>query len=162
MTELDAARLSALVSPLRRTLLGAARAAERLPDIPDAQVEVIRALPRGAAHSPGELAALLGLSRSAVSNLLAAMEKRGLVTRRAKTGDRRQVEVVATPTAHGLFDRFDAASVALVGAAAADLDPADRDVLAAAIPALERLRDALAARRRPETSPIPDHATETE
>ena len=44
---LDPARLAAVISPLRRDLLAGARAAEHLPDIPDAQIEVIRALPRG-------------------------------------------------------------------------------------------------------------------
>ena len=53
---LDASRLASVISPLRRVLLASARAAEHLPEIPDAQVEVIRALPRGVVSSPGELA----------------------------------------------------------------------------------------------------------
>jgi DNA-binding MarR family transcriptional regulator len=151
--DLDPARLAAVISPLRRTLLGAARAAEHLPEIPDAQIEIIRALPRGTVLGPGELAALLNLSRPTVSNLLTAMESNGLLERRPRPGDRRQVEVTATAKALDLFDRFDLASGALVAGAAATLGVADRIALAAAVPALERLRDALAAQQ---TSKEPD------
>jgi hypothetical protein len=116
-TELDAARLASVISPLRRTLLAAARATEHLPEIPDAQI---------------------------VSNLLTTMEANGLVERRPRPGNHRHIEVLATPKAHDLFDRFDLASGDLVARAAATLPAADRAALAAAVPALERLRDALA------------------
>jgi DNA-binding MarR family transcriptional regulator len=139
----DAVRLAAVISPLRRTLLAAARSVQRLPEIPDSQIEIVRALPRGTTASPGELAERLGLSRSAVSNLLGAMQERELIERRSRDEDRRQVEVVATERALGLFERFDRASAVLVAGAAERLSPADRAALAAAVPALERLRDAL-------------------
>lgn len=143
----DAGRLASVVSPLRRALLAAAREREGLPDIPDAQIEVLRALPRGAVSSPSSLADALGLGRSTISNLLTAMERAGLVARRARTDDRRQVDVAASTEALGYFDRFDRASAAIVAEAAASLSPDDVRSLEAAIPALERLRDALVARR---------------
>lgn len=145
---LDAARLAAVISPLRRALLAAARERESLPDIPDAQIEVLRALPEGTVASPSGLAQALGLGRSTISNLLAAMERARLVTRRARTDDRRQVDVVASDEALGYFGRFDRASAAIVADAAASLPPEDRAALEAAVPALERLRDALVAQRR--------------
>ncbi|GIE78349.1 MarR family transcriptional regulator [Actinoplanes philippinensis] len=148
MSGLDAARLASVISPLRRTLLAAARDAEDLPEIPDAQIEIIRALPRDTASSPGELAGRLGLSRPTVSNLLTAMEADGLVERRPRPGDRRHVEVHVTAKALDLFTRFDRAGGDLVAAAAGTLTDDDRAVLAAALPVLERLRDALAAPRR--------------
>jgi DNA-binding MarR family transcriptional regulator len=132
-----------VISPLRRTLLAAARAAEQLPEIPDAQIEIIRALPRGTVAAPGELAQRLGLSRSTVSNLLRAMETNGLIARRQRTDDRRQVAVLASARALDLFDRFDRASAELVAMAAATLSNKDNEALAAALPALQRLRDAL-------------------
>lgn len=153
MSEFDPARLAAVISPLRRTLLSAARAAEHLPEIPDAQIEICRALPRGVVRSPAELAQSLGLGRSTVSNLLTAMSQRGLVTHRRSTNDRRRVEVSATSRALDVFARFDAASTALVAAAAADLDESDRALLADAVPLLERLRDALEAQRLRDASP---------
>ncbi|WP_227982086.1 MarR family winged helix-turn-helix transcriptional regulator [Nocardia spumae] len=143
MSGLDPARLAAVISPLRRTLLTATRAAEQLPEIPDAQIEIIRALPPGTAVTSGELAQRLGLSRPTVSNLLTTMEAGGLIERRPRPGDRRRVEIVTTARARDLFDRFDAASSALVCDAAATLSPGDRAALAAALPALERLREAL-------------------
>lgn len=139
----DATRLAAVISPLRRALLAATREREGLPDIPDAQIEVIRALPRGTMSSPSGLADQLGLGRSTVSNLLASMERAGLIARRARSDDRRAVDVVASAEALGYFDRFDAASAAIVADAAASLSPEDQAALDAAIPALERLRDAL-------------------
>ena len=53
----EVGRLSGLISPLRRGLLRAARTAEHLPDIPDAQIEVLRALPTGTVRS-GEMSPL--------------------------------------------------------------------------------------------------------
>lgn len=147
MSDFDPARLAAVISPLRRTLLAAARSAEHLPEIPDAQIEIIRALPRGTAATPGELAERLDLSRSTVSNLLRAMESAGLVTRTPHTDDRRQVQVCVSAKALDLFERFDRAGAALVADAAATLPAADRRALAAALPTLERLRDAIAAQR---------------
>ncbi len=147
MTGLDPAELAAVISPLRRTLLAAARAAEQLPEIPDAQIEIIRALPRGTVAAPGELAQRLGLSRSTVSNLLRAMEANGLIARRQRHDDRRQVDVLASAKALDLFDRFDRASAELVSAAAATLSTQDSESLAAALPALQRLRDALTTQR---------------
>lgn len=143
MTTLDPAQLAAVISPLRRTLLASARAAERLPEIPDAQIEIVRALPRGQAAAPGELAQRLGLSRPTISNLLRTMESSGLITRHRHAGDGRQVTVAASEKALDLFDRYDKASAALVAEAAQTLSTADRHALAAALPALQRLRDAL-------------------
>ena len=104
-----AARLGSLISPLRRSLLRVARSAEHLPEIPDAQIEVLRALPAGRESSPGELADELGLSRPTISNLLRDMERAKLVTRRGSTDDRRRVVVAASDRALDLLARFDRA-----------------------------------------------------
>lgn len=148
----DAARLAAVVSPLRRTLLTVTRARADLPDIPDAQVEILRALPRGTASSPGELAKSLGLSKSSVSNLLATMERAGLVSRRPSPEDGRGVQVRASEDALRHFESFDATSTAVILEAVAHLSPADQGVLAAAVPVLETLRDLVAAAGRAEGS----------
>lgn len=144
----DTRRLAALISPLRRNLLALSRETAGLPDVPDSQVEVLRALPRGTVSTPGALARRLGLRKSTMSNLLTAMEAAGLVVRRPSPDDRRRVEVLASPHALSIFDRFDATSALLLEQAAATLRADDRAALSAAIPALERLGDALADRRR--------------
>ncbi|SDL63191.1 MarR family winged helix-turn-helix transcriptional regulator [Microbacterium azadirachtae] len=139
-------RLAAVISPLRRTLLSAARERGSLPDIPDAQIEVVRALlpsPDGAERGPAELADALHLSRSTVSNLLRAMEADGLVERRRGAGDGRRVVVAASARAIDLFHRFDEAAGELLREALASLDPSDRSAVDAAVPALERLAEAL-------------------
>jgi DNA-binding MarR family transcriptional regulator len=148
--ECDIERLAAVISPLRRELLARARAAEHLPEIPDAQIEVIRALRRGVVSSPGELAERLELDRSTVSNLLTVMEERGLIARRRAAEDRRRVEVLASARALALFERFDDASARLIAEATASLTELDRGALAAAIPALERLHAALTPHNRKE------------
>lgn len=138
-------RLSAIISPLRRSLLRAARTAEHLPDIPDAQVEVLRSLPAGTVRSPAEIAEELTLSRTTVSNLLGTMETAGLITRETDSLDRRRVAVRASARAVSLLGRFDQASAALLAEAIAALPDHDRVVLGAALPALERLRDEMQA-----------------
>jgi DNA-binding MarR family transcriptional regulator len=144
----DVARFSGLISPLRRSLLRAARESEHLPDLPDAQIEVLRALPEGTTRSPVELADDLSLNRTTVSNLLRAMEADGLITREPGALDRRRVEVLASPKAHSLLERFDTASAAILAESLADLARTDVVALAAALPALERLRDTLQTRSR--------------
>ena len=144
----DTRRLAALISPLRRNLLALSRETAGLPDVPDSQVEVLRALPRGTVSTPGALARRLGLRKSTMSNLLTAMEAAGLVVRRPSPDDRRRVEGLASPHALSIFDRFDATSALLLEQAAANLPADDLAALSAAIPALERLGDALADRRR--------------
>lgn len=139
MSELDAARLAAVISPLRRALLAATRAEARLPELSDAQIDVIRALPRGVSRGPAEIAERLRLSRPTVSNLLTAMEGDGLVERTPAPSDGRRVVVRSSPMALDLFDRFDAANSALAAQATAKLDPDETAALAAAIPVLERL-----------------------
>lgn len=143
MPRATAARLGSLISPLRRSLLGVARSAEHLPEIPDAQIEVLRALPVGTERTPGELAAELGLSRPTISNLLRDMEGTGLITRRGATEDRRRVLVAASARAIDLLDRFDRASATVIAEVLDRLGDEDRRALDDAVGALERLRDAV-------------------
>lgn len=163
MSDLDASRLAAVISPLRRALLAATRAEARLPELSDAQIDVIRALPRGMSRGPAEIADRLRLSRSTVSNLLGAMESDGLVERTPAPTDGRRVVVRASEAALDLFDRFDAANSALVAQAAAQLEPGERAALDAALPVLERLCAVLTGTESPPpTSGRPDDATAVE
>lgn len=154
MTALDAARLAAVISPLRRALLAATRAEAGLPELSDAQIDVLRTLPRGTSRGPAQIAAQLRLQRSTVSNLLGAMEADGLIERGPDPSDGRRVVVRASAEALSLFDRFDAVNTALVTRVGRGLDDADRAALDAALPALERL---CAALTYPEAAPSTTH-----
>ncbi|MCP1427795.1 DNA-binding MarR family transcriptional regulator [Microbacterium foliorum] len=163
MSDLDAGRLAAVISPLRRALLAATRAEARLPELSDAQIDVIRALPRGTSRGPAEIADRLRLSRSTVSNLLGAMEGDGLVERTPAPTDGRRVVVRASAAALDLFDRFDAANSALVAQASARLEPGERAALDAALPVLERLCAVLVGTEPPAATPDgADHAAAAE
>lgn len=150
---LDTSRLAAVISPLRRALLAAAKELEGLPNIPDAQIEVLRALPPGVVRSPGELAAVLALQRSTLSNLLAGMEQADLITRQPGADDRRQVEVRASTLALQHLTAFDRAATEILADVTGALGPDDQRLLSDALPALERLRVALQTRPKP----LPDH-----
>lgn len=152
MTGLDAARLAAVISPLRRALLAATRAEAGLPELSEAQIDVLRTLPTGAIRGPAEIAAQLRLSRPTVSNLLSSMEADGLIERGPDPSDGRRVVVRASDRALDLFDRFDAVNSALVARVGRELDDADRAALDAALPALERLCAALTGPDAPTSS----------
>lgn len=143
----ESARLAALISPLRRSLLALGRERDDLPDLPDAQIEIIRLVLADGPQSPAGIAEALGASRSAVSNLLAAMERAGLVSRHPNPHDRRGIEVRATGLARDHFAKFDAATSAVTAAAMASLDNADQAAILNALPALERITEHLTAER---------------
>ncbi|WP_260855718.1 MarR family winged helix-turn-helix transcriptional regulator [Curtobacterium sp. 9128] len=135
-----ARRLSAEIGPFRRALLGTARRSVALPDIPDAQIEVLRRLDEDGWSSPTALGRALGLARSTVSNLVAAMERDGLVERRLAVGDGRSTEVGLTDLARRRLAEYDVSAEHVLVAALVALPQEDQRALAAALPVLERLR----------------------
>lgn len=141
-----ARRLSAEVGPFRRTLLTTARRSGDLPDIPDAQIEVLRRLDADGWSSPTGLGRALGLARSTVSNLVAAMERDGLVERRLARGDGRSTEVGLTALARRRLAVYDAAAERVLVEAMAAASATDRRVLLEVGEVLERLRQRLEER----------------
>ncbi len=133
-----ARRLSDRIGPFRRALLRTSRAVADLPDLPDAQVEVMRAL-AGCTTTPSALAERLGLARSTVSNLVSAMESAGLVERRLAAGDGRRTELRLTALAEERLAAYDEASTTVLVEALGRLSPGDRAALSAALSALEHL-----------------------
>jgi len=135
-----ARRLSDRLGPLRRALLRASRSAADLPDVPDAQIELMRSLAATGETSPSDLAGTLGLARSTVSNLLSQMQQTGLVERQLAPHDARRTVVALTPLAAARLRAFDDAATGVLVAALLDMPDADRNAIAAALPALERLQ----------------------
>jgi DNA-binding MarR family transcriptional regulator len=137
------ARLSRVLGPLRRTVLRRTRDAAALPDLSDAQVELLRTLDEHAPIGVREAAQRLRISPSTVSNLVRSTTAAGLVDRRPSPTDRRAAELVPTTLARHLLDTYDEASRTLLEAALAHLSVSDRRAIERAIPALERLLDHL-------------------
>ncbi|MFC7343524.1 MarR family winged helix-turn-helix transcriptional regulator [Saccharopolyspora griseoalba] len=142
-----AAELSRLLGPLRRSVLRATRGAEGLPDLPEAQIELLRTLATAGPLGPGEAARRMGVANSTVSNLVRAMGTADLVRRERSPEDFRAVRLAPTETALDFLDRYDRTSTAALAEAIARLPPDEREALAAAIPVLAHLAEDLDGRR---------------
>ncbi|MDT0610974.1 MarR family winged helix-turn-helix transcriptional regulator [Streptomyces lancefieldiae] len=132
--------LGGLLGPLRRAVLRATRNADGLPDLPEAQIELLRTLstsPEGL--SPGAVAARLRMAPSTVSNLVRSMSAEQLVERVRPAHDQRTVVLTASREALELLERYDRASTAALTRVVDELPAADRLALARALPALDRL-----------------------
>ncbi|MEV5508256.1 MarR family winged helix-turn-helix transcriptional regulator [Streptomyces orinoci] len=138
-----ASELSRLLGPLRRAVLRATRSAEGLPDLPEAQIELLRALAADGPLSPQAAARRIGVATSTVSNLVKSMKAAGLVNREPAPGDQRAAVLTASPAALELLDRYDRTSSAALAHAIGELPANDRDTLTASLPVLARLLTAL-------------------
>jgi DNA-binding MarR family transcriptional regulator len=132
------------VGPFRRTLLNASRRDGALPELPDAQIEVLRRLDEDVWSTPTALGKTLGLARSTVSNLVTAMERDGLVARRLAAGDGRSTEVTLTELARERLRVYDRSAEHVLVAALDQLTPDEVQAVRSALPVLARIRDAVA------------------
>ncbi|MFI9029936.1 MarR family winged helix-turn-helix transcriptional regulator [Streptomyces sp. NPDC053560] len=131
--------LSRLLGPLRRAVLRTTRKTEGLPDLPEAQIELLRSLAAEGPLGTRDAAARLRIAPSTVSNLVKAMTAAGLVNRAPDPSDLRTVVLTPTETALELLDRYDRTSAEALALAIDELPDADRQALTAALPALARL-----------------------
>ena len=135
--------LSRLLGPLRRAVLRRARESGGLPDLPDAQIELLRVLQAAPGTGVGEVAARLRVAPSTVSNVVRSAVAAGLVERRTSPTDLRAVELYPSTIALRLLETYDGTSCALLSNALAILSPGDRKAIERAMPALGRLLDAI-------------------
>lgn len=135
----NAADLGPLLGPLRRAVLRATRRAEDLPDLPEAQIVLLRVLREHGPERPGAVAAQLRISPSTVSNLVRSMTAQGLVERDASPSDLRGTRLSSTDAAQVLLARYDRASRAMLEKAIASLPEESQGRLAAVIPDLREL-----------------------
>ena len=138
-----AAELSRLLGPLRRAVLRAVRTAADLPDLPEAQIELLRVLVAEGPLGPRAVAARLHVAPSTVSNLVKAMSADGLIDRTPALHDLRTVRLSASTKAHDLLNRYDRTSSATLARTIGELPTAEREVLEAALPVLGRLVEKL-------------------
>ncbi|GAA5167069.1 MarR family winged helix-turn-helix transcriptional regulator [Amycolatopsis dongchuanensis] len=138
-----AAELGRLLGPLRRAVLRAARTAADLPDLPEAQIELLRVLVAEGPLGPRTVAARLHVAPSTVSNLVKAMLAADLVERVPAPDDLRTVRLSASVKARDLLNRYDRTSSATLARTIAELPAEERAVLETALPVLARLVEKL-------------------
>lgn len=101
-------------------------------------------LDRGGPATPGALAVDERVRAQAMASTLAALEQRGLVSRRPDPDDGRRVFISLTPSGRQvLLDRRRETTRRMARALAEGFTPAERRRLIAAVPLLERLAELL-------------------
>lgn len=141
-----AQRLRAVVGKLsrllRRTEAGLAA------DLSPTRVSVLLTADRMGPIRLAEVAEREGMNPTLLSRTVAHLVADGLVERAADAEDRRSAWVQATPTGREVARRIRRERTDAVLAAVDALDPGDRELLAGALPALERLAGRLDGERR--------------
>lgn len=137
-----ASEFGRLIGPLRRAVLRT-RLAEDLPDLPEAQIELLRALEIVGTATPSELAAQLQVAPSTISNLVRTMTAAGLVRRTPSTTDLRTVQLGLSPKSRDMLHRYDRTSTAALRRAIDRLTTKERAALERGMPALRALLTAL-------------------
>jgi DNA-binding MarR family transcriptional regulator len=120
---------------IRRSARLAGRPAE-LANLTGAQLDLVRLVRRQPRVSVVEAAAELRLAANTVSTLVRQLTDAGLLLRRVDAADRRVARLELTPETAREVGRFRDRRVALLASAIAELRPADRRRLEAALPVL--------------------------
>jgi DNA-binding MarR family transcriptional regulator len=137
--------LLAAISMVRRTTRRAVRQAWHIEPLPPAQSELLRL----AASRPGitvaDAAHELQLAPNTVSTLVSRLTAAGLLRRGRSGSDGRTALLTATEQGQSRLAAYRDLRAELAGLALARLPAADRRALAAAVPALLRLAEGMAA-----------------
>jgi DNA-binding MarR family transcriptional regulator len=141
------------IARLRRALRRGARVADPGNPLAVAQLELLSALTEHPGARPGQLARLLHMRPNTVTTIVNALAAQGLVSRAAADGDRRAVELTATPAGEQAVLAWQATNAAVLHLALSTLPAPQRRALATAVPALEAL--AKAVDRLADTPPDP-------
>jgi DNA-binding MarR family transcriptional regulator len=139
-----ATRPAGLAADLRISLMRAGRRirAEKADvDLSDGQYSVLAVLDRTGPSSPRELADFERVQPPSMTRTIGCLEERGLVTRTPHPQDRRQVVVELTASGRSTVQETRSRRDAWLARRLAELDPAEREVLAAASRILRRIAD---------------------
>ncbi|MFG2722878.1 MarR family winged helix-turn-helix transcriptional regulator [Streptomyces sp. NPDC048416] len=135
-----AATLRLTVGRIARKL----RQAHAVGDTTLSEVSVLARLERDGPESPGALAELERVRPQAMATTLAALERRGLVSRQPDTLDRRRVVMTVTDAGRTVVrDRRSESVQGLAHAIEAEFTSAERHELVAALSLLGRLAERL-------------------
>jgi DNA-binding MarR family transcriptional regulator len=118
------------------------RQAEGLSSLSDTQLAALAVLDRHAAMTPGELAEHEKVQPPSMTRVIAVLEERGLVRRAPHPTDRRQVVLTATEEGRVLVGQARRRRDAWLAKRLKELTPAERAILRAAAPVLEKLSQA--------------------
>lgn len=113
-------------------------------ELPRSELEVMRLLVHRPGLSVNQVAAELGIRPPNVSAAVTSLVTRGQLERRADPLDRRVVRLHPTPLATEIRHAQERAWGHALGGILTELEPADQDLLRAAIPALAALAGVLA------------------
>ncbi len=135
----DVARLRAAIGKLSRRL----RQTRASADLTPTQLSVLFQIVQAGSIGIGELADREGLNPTLLSRTIGHLVAAGLVRRDTDPADRRAAVVVATAAGRKLRDRARSERNDALARALASAAHDDREAIAAALPALERLAESL-------------------
>jgi DNA-binding MarR family transcriptional regulator len=141
----EARAFTEVVTRLRRALRTSIRTDYPWESLPMAQVELLLALHDHQPARVGQLANLLRLAPNTVSGLVQVLVEAGLATRAPDPTDRRVAVVTLTEAGRAKLADWEQAHQQRIGNALNQLPTADQTTVRAALPALARLVDHLAA-----------------
>jgi DNA-binding MarR family transcriptional regulator len=118
------------------------RQAEGFASLSDTQLAALAVLDRHAAMTPGELAEHEKVQPPSMTRVIAVLEEQGLVMRAPHPTDRRQVVLTVTEDGRALVSQARRRRDAWLAKRLKELTPAERALLRAAAPVLEKLSQA--------------------
>jgi DNA-binding MarR family transcriptional regulator len=136
-------RLLSVTTALRRVLRRRVRDAFGDHGLPGGQAELLNLVAQQPGASVGEVAAELRLAPNTVSATVTRLVDGGLLARERDPLDGRGVRLEVTDAGRERVRQRQSRRMELVGSALDGLAAADRAAIAAALPALERLVDAI-------------------
>ncbi len=132
-------RLRVAIARLARRLRSTASSGSLTPT----QVSVLFTVVRQGPLALSDLGELESLHPTMLSRVVGALADGGLVVRSADSGDRRAAQVAASAAGRRLRERIHAERNAALGSALAQLEPAAREAVTAALAGLEELAELL-------------------
>lgn len=131
------------IARLRRALRRGARVADPGNTLAVAQLELLTALAEHPGARPGQLARQLNMRPNTVTTIVNALTSQGMVARVTATDDHRAVELTVTEAGQQAVLAWQATNAAVLHLALSTLPARQQRALAAAVPALDALAQAI-------------------
>jgi DNA-binding MarR family transcriptional regulator len=138
-----AAGMLAVIGPLRRALRRLLRRDLPVTPLPTAQAELLRVVRRNPGICVGEAAQAIGVAANTVSTLVNQLVAAGLLERGQDPGDRRTARLALSEAGRQRAALWLDQREQILAAALAGIPADDRAAIARALPALQRVLEAL-------------------